>query len=91
MSEDELETYSSHLTEQALEPYLKMKNAEKNLDWRSYVERCTNDETSETMWKAPDCEVKMILGNVFRLPEGVFKEPFSAAAFSIRVTSVTLA
>ncbi|CAG0886092.1 unnamed protein product [Darwinula stevensoni] len=84
VSEDELETYSSHLTEQALEPYLKMKNAEKNLEWKSYVQRCTNGEINETMRKAPDYEVKMILGNVFRLPEGVFKEPFCAAAFSIK-------
>ncbi|CAG0892201.1 unnamed protein product [Darwinula stevensoni] len=84
VSEDELETYSSHLTEHALEPYLKMKNAEKNLEWKSYVQRCTNGEINETMRKAPDYEVKMILGNVFRLPDGVFKEPFCAAAFSIK-------
>ncbi|CAG0895319.1 unnamed protein product [Darwinula stevensoni] len=84
VSKDELETYSSHLTEQALQPYLKRKNAEKNLEWKSYVQRCTNGEINETMRKTPDYEVKMILGNVFGLPEGVFKEHFCAAAFSIK-------
>ncbi|CAG0901097.1 unnamed protein product, partial [Darwinula stevensoni] len=84
VSKEELETCSSHLTEQALEAYLKMKNAKKNLEWKSYVQRCTNGEINETLRKAPDYEVKLILGNVFRLPEGVFKEPFCAAAFSIK-------
>ncbi|CAG0890501.1 unnamed protein product [Darwinula stevensoni] len=80
--------FSECITEDALKPYMKLKNAEKSGEWRNYVQICLGGHGTQKTQTTGNIELRIIPGNPMEVTEGSFNQPFCAAVFSNEVVDV---
>ncbi|CAG0884615.1 unnamed protein product [Darwinula stevensoni] len=91
MREDEeviVREFSECITEDALKPYMKLKNAEKSGEWRNYVQICLGGHGTQKTQTTGNIELRIIPGNAMEVTEGSFNQPFCTAVFSNEVVDV---
>ncbi|CAG0883798.1 unnamed protein product [Darwinula stevensoni] len=76
--------YSQHVTDEALKPFMRLKNPEKEKEWKGYVELCIGGQvTQNTEELGADSEIITVLGSHLEVPEGCFDLPFRSAVFAV--------
>ncbi|CAG0904576.1 unnamed protein product, partial [Darwinula stevensoni] len=74
----------THVSEEALAPFMTIKNLEQDEEWRCYFEICLHGEASPRTQTSGNIRIRTVLGNPTELPQGFFTQPFCSAIFSVK-------
>lgn len=77
-------THHDHVTDEAFRPFMTLKDPEKSGEWKAYIRLCIQGEVTERSHQVEDAEVKIFVGDPFKVPELSFHEPLAAAVFSVQ-------
>ncbi|CAG0896030.1 unnamed protein product [Darwinula stevensoni] len=90
-NEDEdviVRAYSECVSNDALRPFLKMKQAESSKEWNNYVQVCLECHGTKLIQTSEKMELKSIPETPMEVKEGSIHRPFCAAILSIQVIHV---
>jgi hypothetical protein len=86
MSEKEvIATYRDHVSDEAFQPFMTLKDLEKSGEWKAYIRLCIDGEVTERSHRVEGAEVKILLGDPLQIPDSSFHEPLVGAVFFVQV------